>query len=544
MKKMLAMLIVFTLVFSTGGMIAREQVYAAGNKDNGIKVLINGEYLKQDAKTGYAQVVNGSVMVPYRAILNHLGVKDSDMSYNKQNKVVRATLYGTTVAFAIGSDKIYIKYEDEEESDVMSGEVPAYVDTKVNRTYVSARTIATAFDFDVEWSNKYKTVIIKDDDMLLEELGDVNKDFSKIAKALSVNAPEDMKTASRSDMNMTLEMVMGSDMVELLDIQGGTEKELKVKAKITGISKADNKAMEGTLNLNMDMNALAKLILAGEQDEEEKKNSIEIIQMLQNMDVDYKYDVESGMFYINSPQIDKIATMKSPDSTRIVGKSWYKMDLSELYEDQGIDYEDLVAAMQGGGTIDISTLISLMMSQVEDLTYKYDEKTDTTEAIPLTKQELQAVYDTIKSLIGDKGLKKSTESGKEVFSANISKADFMTAFVKNKNVKNFDMKKMLDIFKELPEVNMAIKYVEDNGKPYTFDAGLKLEQKDNNFKIDLNAEMTRDRQKIKMLYRNDDGIYFNIDADSSSREYYGPVNAQIPANENILDMMMLLATMV
>lgn len=164
MKKMFGLLFSLVLFFSAVFMVS-EEAYGAGNKDQGYKILVKGKYLRQNVVTGYAQAFKGRIMVPYRALLNSLGVKDEDIKYDAKSKEVTAKRDVTTIRFALNSKIIKTygvdvegnKFEEEYKMDI-----PVYGDPTVNRIYVPSRFISEVFQYKVDWDAKNKTVVIYD----------------------------------------------------------------------------------------------------------------------------------------------------------------------------------------------------------------------------------------------------------------------------------------------------------------------------------------------------------------------------------------------
>ena len=62
MKKITGFLFVVAFVFAVG-FISADNTYAAGDKDNDIKVMVNGQYIMQSKALEYAQVIDDRVMI-------------------------------------------------------------------------------------------------------------------------------------------------------------------------------------------------------------------------------------------------------------------------------------------------------------------------------------------------------------------------------------------------------------------------------------------------------------------------------------------------
>lgn len=133
--KILAVCLIVTLIFLST-VFANEE----------IKVSIDGEYLEFDVAP---QIINDRTMVPLRAIFEALR---AEVDWDSNTQTVTAMKNDVCVTATIGNKKMYI--DDEEKiMDV----APVLTD---GRTLVPVRFVAEAFDCEVEWDSKRRTVYI------------------------------------------------------------------------------------------------------------------------------------------------------------------------------------------------------------------------------------------------------------------------------------------------------------------------------------------------------------------------------------------------
>src|SRR5690606_17634015 len=111
-----------------------------------IKVIIDGE-LQQFEQPPF--VVNGTTLVPMRAIFERLG---ANVEWNQAQRSVKATKGNTTIQLAIGSN-MASKNGENVKLDVAA-------QTKNNHTMVPLRFISEALGANVMWDGKTSTVTI------------------------------------------------------------------------------------------------------------------------------------------------------------------------------------------------------------------------------------------------------------------------------------------------------------------------------------------------------------------------------------------------
>lgn len=135
--KTLAVCLIMLLIFSLS-------VFAS----NEIKVSIDGEYLQFDVAP---QIINDRTMVPLRAIFEELG---AEVDWDGDTQTVTAMKNDICVIATIGSRRMYV--DDEVKTIDVAPQLVG------GRTLVPVRFVAEAFDCEVEWDAKRRTVYITD----------------------------------------------------------------------------------------------------------------------------------------------------------------------------------------------------------------------------------------------------------------------------------------------------------------------------------------------------------------------------------------------
>ncbi len=145
-RRLPEVLSVLLLFISISLLLLSPQIASAETKH--IQVQINGETLMTDVAP---VMIDGRVMVPFKAIFTALGV--TDIVWEDQTKTVKAAKGETTIELQIDRN-IAIVNGQEIELDV----TPQIVN---GRTLVPARFVAETLDMDVQWVPKINMVIIK-----------------------------------------------------------------------------------------------------------------------------------------------------------------------------------------------------------------------------------------------------------------------------------------------------------------------------------------------------------------------------------------------
>ncbi len=118
-------------------------------EDNSIKVLVNGKSVVSDVP---ATNVENSVLLPFRAILNAIGVADNEIEWDDKSKSLEIKHQGKYVFLAIGSRGVVV-----DQSMIMLNTAPII---SQGRTLIPVRMVEV-FNASVDWDGKTNTVSIK-----------------------------------------------------------------------------------------------------------------------------------------------------------------------------------------------------------------------------------------------------------------------------------------------------------------------------------------------------------------------------------------------
>lgn len=114
---------------------------------NGAKVEINGCLVKFEDQ--YPIVVNGSTLIPVRAVSETLG---ADVSWDGANQRVAIVKDGCEIVLNINSDMVTV-----DGTPYQIAQAPQVIN---NRTMVPLRFIAEAYNINVDWDGDTRTVVI------------------------------------------------------------------------------------------------------------------------------------------------------------------------------------------------------------------------------------------------------------------------------------------------------------------------------------------------------------------------------------------------
>jgi len=121
----------------------------AASAESGISVYVNGTPVESDTP---AIIQNGRAMLPFRSILNALGVSNESICWNTGSRSIEIRHEGTYIFLMIGSDFALVN------DSPMTLEAPPFI--RDGRTLVPIRFISEALDAAVAWDAPTKTVTI------------------------------------------------------------------------------------------------------------------------------------------------------------------------------------------------------------------------------------------------------------------------------------------------------------------------------------------------------------------------------------------------
>lgn len=115
-----------------------------------ITVQVNGKQVQSDVSPIN---VDGSVMLPFRAILNAVGVNDNEIVWREKSKSMEIKHNNKYVFLVIGSRGAVV-----DDTMIMLNAVPFI---QQNRTMIPIRFISEVFGAEVQWNGDTNTVGIK-----------------------------------------------------------------------------------------------------------------------------------------------------------------------------------------------------------------------------------------------------------------------------------------------------------------------------------------------------------------------------------------------
>lgn len=143
MKKITAIIILMVMVFTAISVSAAEVV----------TVFVNGAKVESDVP---AVVINGSTMLPFRAIFNALGIGDESIQWNEKSKSIEVNANGKYIFLVIGSSGAVIR--DNQVDNMITLNTAPYIEN--GRTYVPVRFVSESLGATVYWEEHTKTVTI------------------------------------------------------------------------------------------------------------------------------------------------------------------------------------------------------------------------------------------------------------------------------------------------------------------------------------------------------------------------------------------------
>lgn len=139
MKRILFVVTIIVIMFSTFTV----------NAANEITVMVNGTKVESETP---AVIVEGSTMLPFRAIFNALGVSDDSIKWNQNSQCIEVRSGDKYIFLLIGSTGAIVN------DNFITLNAAPYVEN--GRTFVPVRFVSETLDADVKWDELTKTVII------------------------------------------------------------------------------------------------------------------------------------------------------------------------------------------------------------------------------------------------------------------------------------------------------------------------------------------------------------------------------------------------
>lgn len=298
--------------------------------DSSIKVQLNGNPVAfTDA---VPQVRSERTFLPFRAVFNALGFEDEKITYDAATKTVKAEREDLTVSLVLGEKKITVIRDGV--TSVMDTDVAAYADYNLSRTFVPVRFISEAVGCNVGWDQDDQTVIIDDLDALFAFSGSTYTIMDKvIAYSSAYNSGA---------------YAMDADCLVKLDVDID---DVSVTVKVDGDANVlfDGSKEDMTMDLSISGSASAY---------DETLDIADILEMSgipESIDMDMRMDMEKGTVAFKSNALS--AALDVSDTN-----TWYLLDLSEIFDELGISWEDIAATQSSAELTSFEDALKLVFS--------------------------------------------------------------------------------------------------------------------------------------------------------------------------------------
>lgn len=114
-----------------------------------VSVFVNGKKVESEVP---AVIVENRTMLPFRAIFNALGVKDSSITWDQRSRSIQVNHDGKFLFLIIGNPGAVINEK------LVTLDVIPYIEN--GRTLVPVRFVSEALNAAVKWDQKTRTVTI------------------------------------------------------------------------------------------------------------------------------------------------------------------------------------------------------------------------------------------------------------------------------------------------------------------------------------------------------------------------------------------------
>lgn len=345
----------FTRWLAALGMTAALLGASALADESAIQVQLDGAPLTfTDA---VPQVKDQRTFLPFRAVFEAMGAQVSN-----EGSVITATRDGKTLTMTL--DDTAATVTEGESVTPITMDVAPYVDSATWRTYVPVRFAAQAFGCAVGWDQENSTAIIIDTGKMLDKVLE-GKQFTYLEKLTSYSEKYnegiwDMK--ADFDANMTM---MAMPMTMSGSMKGTVQ---------------DSTKMEMDMNMKMDLSEYIKSVslltqaMGGEAEElsPEDQAMLETLKT-EGIDLSMRGNLEQGNLSMNMKGAFLTEAGMNPED-------WYKMDMTAILEQSGMDWKELMAAAKD---LDYTALVKQSLSSLElsDSAAAYSAVKDTVESI-------------------------------------------------------------------------------------------------------------------------------------------------------------------
>lgn len=250
----------------------------------------------------------------------------------------------------------------------------------VNENLISIRAVADALDLMLGWDDAEKTAIVIDVNNVAKE-NDVTFDLLKKYMDYSKSMGDTFKTTGE---------FKGS--VEVADETAP----LTIAYDGTVDSLASKKGEEATMKLNMDLSKVKTMLQSEEMDESEKAVMDTIFKAIESSETKYIYDMEKGIFYMNSSMFSAFGVDSS---------AWISLDLNAFMNMSGAGSFDMNAILDLAETGDIEGYILEVLKSIPvDSVNSY--------------KEIDGSYKAVAAMLSDKAFKQDGDKYTSTYALN------------------------------------------------------------------------------------------------------------------------------
>ena len=334
-KKALALGMSLVMVFSLTAVAAEPEAAPTDTEQApaGISVVLDGQALSfTDVQP---QMKDNRTFVPFRSVFEAMG---ATVEFDNATRVVSAERDGILVEFTLGSADV--KVTENGQTETFQADVVPYVDAASGRTLIPVRFAAQALGSLVGWNQPTQTVNIIDTAKLEEAYGDKFQLMDRYAQD-SAGRFDEKGVAFTGSIEMEIAINNEGEMVAM-----------PITGDLSGSSNDQLANMDMTLSFDLD----DLLASTGETLTEEDKAALEL---LENLEMSYIVNLETGMVYISCPALDTV--LGTAEGT------WYSMDLNAIYgEALGMDLNSLMAQAKELSVSDALIQAAALLMDEED----------------------------------------------------------------------------------------------------------------------------------------------------------------------------------
>ena len=312
MKKLLRLLALSAVVALSLCVTAMADEAAPADASAPPAVMVNGEVV--DFPDAAPQIVEGRTFIPLRATFTALGFADEDITWDAEKRTATAVKGDLTVTLTEGEKAVTVT--KGEESETVETDAAAYVDAATGRTLVPLRFVAQAAGCNVGWDSNARTAIIDDTAAILAANTETYTLMDRYMAYSKSFAEKNYQVAG----DFTMDMTMGE---ETAAVTGEYE-------MLTDATKAD---------------FTTHMTFSGETEGQELAEAL-----VEGVDMEMRFDMDTGVYYLSS------AALFGGDNV------WYKLDLSAMLEQMGMDYDELMELSQAARDMTFTEYVEQLLS--------------------------------------------------------------------------------------------------------------------------------------------------------------------------------------